>query len=160
MRLNCRDESLQLLAAPQLLEQIVFSDAALPASGRYKYPALTWTVDGGRVERNEKIFYDELLREGAKTGEATSLSLKVARSFSGVAMWPRLVLDPAGTLVVESRGAAGEHQKSHWQTVLPLMAGRPATVEAAQTIRISYEVDLRDGKPNTPLKYALEGEIA
>ena len=40
------------------------------------------------------------------------------------------------------------------------MAGRPATVEAAQTIRISYEVDLRDGKPNTPLKYALEGEIA
>ena len=159
VRLNCRDESLQLLAAPQLLEQIVFSDPALPASGSYKYPPLTWAVDADRVARNEKVYYEELLKEGAKGAEATSVSSKVSRSFSGIALWPRLVLDPAGTLIVESRGALGEHQKSHWQTVLPLMAGRPAAVAPSQTIRVAYEVDLRDGKPNTPLKYALNAEL-
>ena len=74
-------------------------------------------------------------------------------------MWPRLLLDPEGSIVVESRGPKGEHQKSHWQTVIPLMAARPASVEPSQTIRVTFEVDLRDGKPDTPLKYELVGEI-
>ena len=98
-------------------------------------------------------------RADAKEAEALSLSAAVSQSFSGIAMWPRLILDEAGTLVVESRGAKGEHQKSHWQTVLPLMSARPASVAAGSTVRVSYEVDLRDGKVNTPLRYALEGEI-
>ena len=45
----------------------------------------------------------------------------VARGFSGLAMWPRLILDEKEDLVVEARGNRGEAQKSHWQTVLPLM---------------------------------------
>ena len=80
-------------------------------------------------------------------------------SFSGLALWPRLVLDPEGALVVESRGPRGEHAKSHWQTVVPLMAARPALVAPSQTVTASFEVDLRDGKPTTPLKYSLAAEI-
>ena len=162
VRLNCRDESVQLLAQPQLLEQITFSDTHLPASGRVQGAPLTWRVDAARVEANQAVFYDELRREGAKEGEASSLSRSVARSVSGLVMWPRLLLDPQGTLVVESRGPNGEHQKSHWQTVLPLMAARPVAVAAAppSTIRVALSVDYGGGEVNTPLKYSLEGSVS
>lgn len=56
MRLNCRDQSAQLLAEPQLLEQITFSDPQLPSSGVLKGSAqLTWKVDPARVVLNEKV---------------------------------------------------------------------------------------------------------
>jgi hypothetical protein len=157
-----RDQSLQLLADPLVVEDFKFSDPSLPSSGKQASLApgtLSWKVDRARMVINEKLFYDELKREGAKEAEAQTLSAAVSTSFSGIALWPRLILDEEGTLVVESRGPKGEHQKSHWQTVLPLMAARPATVEAGATVRASYEVDLRDGKVNTPLVYTLEGEI-
>ena len=157
-----RDQSLQLLADPLVVEDFKFSDPSLPSSGKQASLApgtLSWKVDRARMVINEKLFYDELKREGAKEAEAQSLSAAVSTSFSGIALWPRLILDEEGTLVVESRGPKGEHQKSHWQTVLPLMAARPATVAPSQRITLAFEVDLRDGKPNTPLKYALDASI-
>lgn len=78
---------------------------------------------------------------------------------SSLIRWPRLILDPEGTIVVESRGPNGEHSKSHWQTVLPLVAARPATAMPSQRISASFQVDLRDGKPSTPLKYSLAAEV-
>lgn len=84
---------------------------------------------------------------------------EVSQKFSGLALWPRLVLNPKGTLVVESRGPKGEHHKSHWQTVLPLMSARPSNVGPFDKIRVEYTVDLRDGKPDTPLVYTLDGII-
>ena len=84
-----------------------------------------------------------------------------ARALSGVALWPRLVLDPAGKYVCESRGPRGEHQKSHWQTVLPLMASRPVSVDPESgVVRATLSVDLQDGKVTSPLRYLLEGEVA
>ena len=160
VRLNCRDQTAQLLADPRRLERITFSDTSLPSSGVLRGGApLSWEVDPARIELNERTFYDELKKEGAPEAEAKRVSEAASRSFSGVAMWPRLLLDPEGSIVVESRGPKGEHQKSHWQTVIPLMAARPASVEPSQTIRVTFEVDLRDGKPDTPLKYELVGEI-
>lgn len=143
-----------------MVENIIFSDASLPASGSLKPNTLSWRVDPTRLDQNERLYYEELKREGASDAEAAPLAEAVAHSFSGLAMWPRLVLDPAGTLVVESRGPRGQHQKSHWQTVLPLMSGRPSVVEASQAIKVTFEADLRDGKPNTPLMYSLVGEIS
>ena len=40
--------------------------------------------------------------------DARAVSEGVAKGFSGVALWPRLVLDPDGDLVVESRGPRGQ----------------------------------------------------
>ena len=214
VRLNCRDQTAQLLADPQLIEDFKFSDLSLPVSGVAALrsaapsgggvPPLSWTVDPARVVINEKTFYDELKKEGAKEvstlagtdaafssprpiassrrlvpspppiasyphlhprlrlpqAEARELSKAVSKSFSGIAMWPRLILDEEATLIVESRGPKGEHQKSHWQTVLPLMAARPPAVEPGSVVRVAYSVDLRDGKVASPLKYLLEGEIA
>ena len=88
VRLNCRDESMQLLASPQLLESIAFADPQLPSAGLLPaQPPLTWTVDGERVASNARVFYEELKREGVTGAEAIALSDGVSRSFSGVAMW-------------------------------------------------------------------------
>lgn len=160
VRLNCRDESMQLLASPQRLESIAFADPDLPSAGLLRAASpLSWTVDAERVASNRRVFYDELVREGAKEAEASELSEAASKSFSGIALWPRLVLDPEGALVVESRGPRGEHAKSHWQTVVPLMAARPAPVGPSQMVTASFEVDLRDGRPNTPLQYSLTAQI-
>jgi hypothetical protein len=156
-----RDESLQLLSDPLVVEDFKFSDLELPSTGKRSLAPgpLRWQIDGGRVARNEQLFLDELRREGAPDAEARPLAAAVSTSLSGVALWPRLILDEAGTLVVESRGPRGEHQKSHWQTVLPLLAARPVRVEGGAALRLSYEVDVRDGKVDTPLVYSLEAEI-
>ena len=104
---------------------------------------------------------DELVREKVPEKEAAQIASAAARSFSGIAMWPRLTLDPEGSLVVESRGPRGEHQKSHWQTVLPLMASRPVSVDPESgVVRATLSVDLQDGKVTSPLRYLLEGEVA
>ena len=54
----------------------------------------------------------------------------VATRLSGLAMWPTLVLDDAPGTLVRSRGANGEAQKSHWQTVLKLLSDTPLPVTA------------------------------
>ena len=86
------------------------------------------------------------------------LSAEVSRSLSGLAMWPRLVLDEEATLVVDSRGPLGEHRKSHWQTVLPLLAARPQPVEAGDSIEIRAAVELGGGVAEPP-RYSLEGMV-
>lgn len=73
-------------------------------------------------------------------------------------MWPRLVLDEEATLVVDSRGPLGEHRKSHWQTVLPLLAARPQPVEAGDSIEIRAAVELGSGVAEPP-RYSLEGTV-
>jgi SAM-dependent methyltransferase len=161
IRLNCRDESLQLLSEPQLLEDISFADINFPQPGRWAPAAggaLSYKVDQARVEANERLFYEELKREKVKEEEAKTLSAGVARSLSGLACWPKLVLDPAGELNVPSRGPHGESEKSHWQTVLPLLSARPVAVQPGDELRIDATVDL--GKePDVPLRYKLSGRL-
>ena len=80
----------------------------------------------------------------------------MARSLSGLALWPRLVLDE--TTVVDSRGhPRGEPQKSHWQTVLPLLAPRPQPVAPGDTLVVRAAVEVK--RVEEPLRYTLEGEL-
>ena len=71
------------------------------------------TIDAARVAANERKYLEELRKEKVPDAEAAATASAAARAFSGIAMWPRLVLDEEGSLVVESRGPRGEHQKSH-----------------------------------------------
>ena len=105
------------------------------------------------------MYLQELKREGAKDAEAVPLARTVASTLSGLACWPTLVLDPEGELVVRSRGVRGEHQKSHWQTVLPLLSARPQPVAAGDVVRITPTVELPE-RVNQPPKYLLRGEIS
>jgi hypothetical protein len=104
VRLNCRDETLQLLAEPQVLESISLSSAHLPPAGRW-LPAgaagLEFCFEEGRMKAAEAAFAAELKRERAPEEEAARVAAAVSRSLSGVALWPRLILDPEGELLVE-----------------------------------------------------------
>ena len=157
IRLNCRDETLQLLSEPQLWEDIGFADTQLPRPGPWKPAAngLTFTVSAERIAISEQLYYNELRREGAREQEARSIAAGAARSLSGIALWPRLVLDPEGTIVVESRGPRGETQKSHWQTVLPLLAARPVEVAPQDALRLDATVQLGQAI-DFPLAYELK----
>ena len=155
VRVNCRDETLQTLAEPLVIEDISFADLALPSEGTWRPspPVASFVVSGARIEANQEKYYAELRREGSKEQEARELSAAVAHSLSGLALWPRLVLDEEAALVVESRGPRGEHRKSHWQTVLPLLSAPPesrapaiALGKAIQLINI-----LRDARPDAAL---------
>jgi len=160
VRLNCRDQSLQLLADPLLIEDICFADPALVNTG--KLPSVTdlkWTFDNERVVANAKVYEKELVEERVDRIEARREGRKVAETFSGIAMWPKLILDPEGTIVIESRGPKGEFQKSHWQTVLPIFATRPVNIQSGQTLQATFEVDFLEGKVSPPPKYYMTGEI-
>ncbi|CAE8625490.1 unnamed protein product [Polarella glacialis] len=139
LRLNARDRTLELLADPQLLEDIKFFDDKLPSPGRWKTTEkpLEFTVAAARLEMNEKDYYEALMKEEVTPEEAGPLAKLTAKTFSGMAFWPRLTLDPAGTIVVESRGPLGEHQKSHWPTVLALMHPTPVPIKAGDVLKIS-----------------------
>ena len=56
VRLNCRDETLALMAEPQLLEDISFADANLPAAGAWRPVAspTRWSIDAERIAKNEE----------------------------------------------------------------------------------------------------------
>ena len=92
-RIFCVDNNLQLLAPPALLEDIDFADPHLPTSGAVHAAAITFEVTNERLAGNERAYFQNICREGADKAEAAELAIAVARSFSGVALWPRLVLD-------------------------------------------------------------------
>lgn len=159
LRLNCRDRTLQLLSDPQVLEDIKFSDK-LPQPGRWQSTKpFLWTVSGDRLAENTKSYFAALTKEeNVKEEEAQELAKSTADSFSGLAFWPRLVLDQEGELVVESRGPKGEHQKSHWNTLVSLMSPTPLPVKPGDEIRVSEAADIAR-EVLTPVQYTLQGEI-
>ena len=89
---------------------------------------------------------------GAQGRSLAQLAEDVAHSLSGLACWPRLVLDEGGggpvdeppipPIVIESRGMRGEPFRSHWQTVLPLLSTRPTPVKAGALISVKATVEL------------------
>lgn len=99
---------------------------------------------------------DSLGFDGVPSADAEEISAGVAKGFSGLAMWPRLILDPEGEIVVEARAPGGGPQRSHWQTVLPLMTRAPLPVSAGDTIEVSGSANFGDGKP---AEYSLHADI-
>lgn len=154
IRFNCRDEILQLLATPQLLEDIVVT--AKPPLGSKLTKTLTFPVQKGTIDSAAA----RILKFGDDGKTKPEVAAQIAKSFSGVAFWPCLVLDEAGTIVVESRGIpGGEHQKSHWQTVLATMTAEPVIVQDGDAIEISFGIDV-PADVRTATKYSLSGKIS
>lgn len=208
VRLNCRDQQLQVLAEPLLVEDInLYGDGTEASGGTAPNGATGFGTGVGkrlppgggplvfkpftkdRFAQNAKAFRKELTRGGAPDNEATTeLASAMSQSVTGLALWPRLVLDDDGTgnaigdvggadgvmvgkdlkgagsvsqrLIVESRGPDGEHQKSHWQTVLLIMNPRPWAVEAGDSVRLDRAEVTLAGPVNTPAKYAFSGAVA
>lgn len=152
VRFNCRDEGLQLLSDPVVVEDIDF--ASIGSTGVQK-KQLTFTVDADRVEDNIKKFNGEYTR--GRVQDAEALAVTTANSVSGIALWPRLLL--SDDVQINSRHYPdGGHQRSHWQTVLPIMAETPVAVKAGDRISVSFDFDV-SSEVTRPPSYKINGEV-
>jgi protein arginine N-methyltransferase 1 len=152
VRFNCRDEGLQLVSNPVLIEDISFADID---KGGFQKKQVTFTVDGERVDKNRIAFLEEFKR--GRIQEAETLSITAANSISGIALWPRLLLDD--NVDVNSRNYPdGGHQKSHWQTVLPIMNEIPVPVKGGDEVCVTFDFSVPT-LVTTPPSYKISGSV-
>ncbi|KAJ1618305.1 hypothetical protein T492DRAFT_1093466 [Pavlovales sp. CCMP2436] len=157
VRLNCRETAVQILADPQLLEEIRF-DVALPASGKIaNAPRAVFTVDSARLLANAEVYKTETRSDGI--ADMAAFGTAVAGGLSGLALWPRLQLDEAGTIFVESRGVRGEPKKSHWTTAVVLLAPQPVPVKAGDIVTATLNVELSGPSVTNPPSYILTAAL-
>ena len=153
VRFNCRDEGLQLASDPVLVEDISFADVVNRGGSLQKQ--VTFTVDGGRVEKNSAAFLEEYKR--GRVPDADTLSVTAANSISGIALWPRLLLDE--NVEVNSRHYPdGGQQRSHWQTVLPIMSETPVPVKAGDEVSVTFDFTVPT-EVTTPCSYKISGSV-
>lgn len=182
VRFDCRDLGLQLLSDPQCVEDVDFcrevvqsmmsdddqtsstSDANTDTT-ILRRRRLSFTVDPQRVQDNQAVFFQELVKNGVLQKEAGLLSVKCAQSVSGLALWPRIVVaattdEEEDTWTISTRSfPRGAHTRSHWQTVLPIMAPVPVgPLRGGETIVVDATVELPTSVDRLP-KYKLEGTV-
>jgi len=158
VRFNCRDKGLQLLSDPLLVEDISFADIDDSSKSSAKKD-LKFIIDEKRVEDNAIAFYQEFLKNRLGKKESENMAKTTSENFSGIALWPRLVLDGEGKIDVNSRSyPTGGHQKSHWQTVLPIMSDLPIAVKGGDEVSVDVDFDV-SGDVMKPPTYKLDGNV-
>ena len=158
-RFNCRDKGLELLADPVLVEDISFSKILTKEQDeRNKKKDFTFTVDPARIEANQDALFQEFRRGNSSPKDSETLAKQAAHSMSGIALWPRLILND--DIIIDSRGYGdGAHQRSHWQTVLPIMSDRPiGNLNGGEKITISCDFMLPTDVLK-PAKYSINGNV-
>jgi predicted RNA methylase len=162
VRFNCRDEGLQLLSDPVVVEDVRFADMGKGAgttgttgTARKERRRVTFEVDGERVEANAVKFKEEYVR--GRVPDASTLAISAAGSVTGIALWPRLILDDDVT--INSRHYPdGDHQRSHWQTVLPIMSPVPVAVRGGDEITVDFDFVVPYAV-TTPPSYRITGNV-
>ncbi len=172
VRLACDSPWLLPLSSPQLWEDFAFGapQAAVhpPIPGTFT-STLTFDVCAATVEDNRCRLAAQLEahgvdpeRAGARGRSLTKLVGDVATSLSGLACWPRLVLDEGSEtelpIVIESRGPQGEARASHWQTVLPLLCTKPALLKVGDVISVSPTIEISAAIEQPP-RYTIRARI-
>ena len=167
VRFSCRDEGLQILSDPQIVEDIVFADILKGANAKNK--VLKFKVDEARTKDNTEKLIEELQNNQLGKSEATRMAVATGNSFTGMAFWPRLILSETETgdnsITINSREyPTGGHQKSHWQTVLPIMNDIPIPVRGGDTIEVTANFEVPSGASGTsdiktPATYKLDGTV-
>mmetsp|Transcript_17881 Transcript_17881/g.34740 ORF Transcript_17881/g.34740 Transcript_17881/m.34740 type:complete len:368 (-) Transcript_17881:156-1259(-) len=156
VRFNCRDEGLQLLSDPVLVEDISCADVEKDY-GTSKKKEVIFSLDEGRIQKNIISFSEEFKRGRLPNEEAERLSIATGNSVSGIALWPRLILDDS--VEVNSRHYPdGGHQKSHWQTVLPIMAATPVAIKGGDQVAARFDFDV-PVDVTRPASYKIDGEV-
>jgi predicted RNA methylase len=173
VRFNCRDLGLALLTDPQCIEDISFADINnSKSSNSAKDRKLSFAASEERIEENTGTFFVEYKKGGLPKDEAANLATVAARSCTGIAFWPRLFL-PGGSdrngaggasrdqpYVISSRNHPdGFAQKSHWQTVLPIMAATPALgIQGGDKIDVVCNFNIPEGVATAP-RYSVDAEV-
>lgn len=159
VRFNCRDKGLELLSDPVLVEDISFSQILTKEQDeRNKQKSITFTVDADRMEENQKALFQEFRRGNSSAKDSEVLARKTAHSMSGIALWPRIILND--DIIIDSRAYGdGAHQRSHWQTVLPIVNDRPIeNLNGGEKIVASVEFELPENILKPP-KYSIKGSV-
>lgn len=153
VRFNCRDEGLQLLSDPVLVEDISFAN--IESDALQKKKQVVFTVDEKRIEENNKKFLEEMKR--GRVVDAEGNAQTAASSVTGIALWPRLLL--SDDVEINSRHYPdGGHQKSHWQTVLPIMSTEPVAVKGGDKIDVSFDFNVGE-EVTKPSTYKITGNV-
>ena len=173
IRLRCNDPWMLALSTPQLWEDFAFATDD-PGDGNQAGVTscpLVFEVEAATFAANGRRFAEQLEAQGVGAEVAAAAGAGAASSLSGIACWPRLVLDEGtaaregggggggggeAAIVVESRGRAGEPRFSHWQTVLPL--GAPATIRPGDSISVELSVEL-EAEIDSPPRYEFKANI-
>jgi SAM-dependent methyltransferase len=161
VRFSCRDYGLELLADPQLVEDISFASLTAEKTAKrvvVKEQSLTFTISADRMKQNTKPLFDEF-RQRSDQASSEKYAQETSHSFSGIAMWPRIYLSD-DNLIVDSRSyPMGGHQKSHWQTVLPIVSERPiGMLQGGEIIRATYKCELPVDVTKPP-QYSIQGVL-
>ena len=168
VRFSCRDLGLQLLSDPQIVEDVVFADILNYKENSVKNKVLKFTVDEARTKDNTEELVKELQRNQLGKSEATRMAIATGKSFTGLAFWPRLILSENETgdksITIATREFPnGGHQRSHWQTVLPIMKDSPVPVQGGDIIEVTANFDVPSGGSKTdimtPASYQLVGTV-
>lgn len=163
VRFNCRDVNLALLDTPQCVEDIVFADIAKTNIGSsLKTTHLSFVASGERMQEASEIFFDEYRKGKLPKQQAMDLAETAGHSCSGMALWPRLFLPfkEGEDLVINSRShPEGSAQRSHWQTVLPIMAATPATgIQDGDKIEVNCRFETPSSVTDSP-KYSITANV-
>lgn len=164
VRFNCRDEALQILSDPVVVEDIEFKDVKRGVPRRIggstlKSQQISFVIDGERMNDNRIKFRDELRRGGLRKLELEQMTTKTGQTVSGIAMWPRILLDTEEQILINTRTyPKGDHQKSHWQTVLPIMSDEPVRVKDGDEVLVTVDFNVPDSVLSAPT-YKLDGDI-
>lgn len=154
-RFSCSYQALQPLAAPELAEDIRVAEELSPGSTDSK---LSFQITEEFLQSAADAYVDMLTKGGLGLEDARGLACELATSLSGVGFWPRLYLDPEEKIVVEARGSKGEHSRSHWQTVMPLLSDRAMRVGPGDVVDMELRVQLGEAL-DMPPQYSFEGKL-
>eukprot|EP00747_Dinoflagellata_sp_TGD_P019816 gnl/TRDRNA2_/TRDRNA2_127425_c1_seq1.p1 gnl/TRDRNA2_/TRDRNA2_127425_c1~~gnl/TRDRNA2_/TRDRNA2_127425_c1_seq1.p1 ORF type:complete len:419 (+),score=65.33 gnl/TRDRNA2_/TRDRNA2_127425_c1_seq1:81-1259(+) len=140
------DEALMLLASPSVLEDVSFTDPqTLLGAGHHPLTSspVTFHIHESRLSANEATLRAALTEEGVDAAALDVFAPLATRGFSGIAMWPRLELDPAAKFVVEGRGKGGAPRHSSWRTLLPFVDKKePVPIAHGSTVTAQLHVEL------------------
>jgi hypothetical protein len=109
-------------------------------------------------------FTDTIFRAHRSVAFSFLSTAQAARSCTGIAFWPRLFLPgvsgASDQYVISSRNHPdGFAQKSHWQTVLPIMAATPARgIQGGDKINVVCNFDVPDGAATAP-RYRVDAQV-
>jgi len=155
IRFRCSDDGLQLLSDPQVIEDISF--ATDDKSKVVEEGSLTFTISADRIGSNTQPLFQEF-KERSDPQSSQKYAETTSHSCSGIAMWPRLYVN--NHLVIDSRNyPLGGHQKSHWQTVLPIMSAQPmGSLKGGEIVEAKYKFELPLDVTKPP-QYSIEGVV-
>jgi len=169
VRFNCRDNNLGLLDDPQCVEDIVFADIVKNRGNMGGNTKMTTTLhfsaSDNRMQEANEIFSEEYRKGGLPKTEAIGLARTASHSCTGIALWPRLFLpgldDQGNGLVINSRShPSGDPQRSHWQTVLPIMGATPAMgIQPGDSIDVTCQFDIFSTRVNVAPSYRITAQV-